>query len=508
VKSYLDVLCEPKDWSNLPDGEKLILQLKASIDPVFFWNHPKMGNFPLFQSKIDIFGEFYKYDAKGRRINNELIFSGGMRSGKTAQAGLISLTETYKLLMMDDPQAHYKLTPNTEIFNINVANALEQAKETVFRKVKEIVGSSPYFCAQDPYLTATALKFPKAITFKALGSNLGSNVGRTVKCFVADEIATYDDPEGVYDKLSKSTSNFEDWNENIKVMIGSPTDPADILMTRIRRAREEKWAHTVTVWKPTWELNPNIPYNEEERRKNPIAYDRDMGANPSAIKETLFNPVLLDEIKERAKLTRNLFIGNPDFREKWNFTPEIDFTLLKTPFDLVEGIITLDPSIKHDAFGLSVQYLSTEDTVKTIGSTIFTAPRGEEIKTETIADVIRPICKSIPISTLIFDIYMHSQLHDVVTDYGVQLEQHNLDISDWIFCRNDLYDDRASIPYSEYLFKELRELLVVKKKVDHPRMGSKDQADSIAQGISFFRRRQEEARLKSTGAITNFVATY
>ncbi len=269
--SYLDVVCNPEDWTSIPEGEQLILKLKASIDPVFFWNHPAMGNFPLFPSKVDIFNEFYKYDDKGRRIHNELIFSAGMRSGKTAQAGLIALTETYKLEMMEDPQKFYNLAPSTEISNINVANALEQAKATVFRKVIEIVSNSPYFVALDPYLTATALKFPKNIIFKALGSNLGSNVGRTVKCFVADEIATYDDPEGTYDKLSRSTSNFEPFGENIKVMIGSPTDPGDILMTRIARAREEKWKNTVTVWKPTWELNPNIPYDKEERARNPIA---------------------------------------------------------------------------------------------------------------------------------------------------------------------------------------------------------------------------------------------
>lgn len=509
MKSYLDVVCEPKDWTDIPDGEKLILELRASVDPVFFWNHPAMGNFPLFQSKIDIFNEFYQYDENDRRIHNELIFSAGFRSGKTSMAGLIGLTETYKLLMMKDPQKFYKLAPSTEISNINVANALEQAKDTVFRKVKEIVTNSPYFVSQDPYLTATALKFPKNITFKALGSNLGSNVGRTVKCFVADEIATYDDPEGTYDKLKNSTKNFAPFGEDIKVMIGSPTDPADILMTRIERAREEKWSNTVTVWKPTWELNPNIPYDEEERARNPIAYDRDMGANPTAQKETLFNPHLLKGIEDLSKTHENLFMGIPDYRNKWNFTPEIDFSKLKVPLDMIEGIITLDPSIKHDAFGLSVQYLSTEDIVKTIGTTIFTAQKGDEIKTDTIAEIIKPICKTLPISTLIFDIYMHSQLHDVATDYGVTLEQHNLDISDWIFTRNDLYDNRASIPYSEYLFKELRELLVVKgKKVDHPRSGSKDQADSIAQGISFFRRRQEEARLKSNGGITNFVATF
>ena len=55
MKSYLDITCNPDDWWDIPVGERFILELKASTDPVFFWEHTKMGNFPLFDSKKEIF---------------------------------------------------------------------------------------------------------------------------------------------------------------------------------------------------------------------------------------------------------------------------------------------------------------------------------------------------------------------------------------------------------------------------------------------------------------------
>jgi hypothetical protein len=508
MKSYLDVTCDPNLWLDLPPTEKFILELKASTDPVFFWDHPKMGNFPLFDSKKEIFKELWKYE-NDKRVNSELIFASGMRGGKTAMAGLAGLTETFKLLMMKNPQEHYHLAPNTEISNINVANSLEQAKDTVFAKVKEMVANSPYFVAQDPYLTATSMKFPKNITFKALGSNLKSNVGRTVKSFVADEIDTYDDPYDVYDKLSRSTSNFEKFGENLRIACGSPTDPGGFLLTRLNLARSENWKGIITVWRPTWELNPEIPYDEEARRRNPIAYDRDMGAQPSAKRETLFNPIALSVVQANSQNRSNMFLGVPDWRSRWNFTPSLDLSRLKVADDAVDYVIALDPSIKHDAFGLSVLYLSTSDVIKTVGTTVFTAERGDEISTDTISEVVTPICTTLPVRAMVFDIYMHSALHDIAKDNAIRIEQHNLDIKDWLVVRNDICDGKAEVPYTDYLFKEMRELLVLNgKKIDHPRSGSKDQIDSIAQGISFFRREQEEAKLKNNEMVTNFVARF
>ncbi len=510
VRTDLVATCDPELWTNLDPGERMLMELKAMTDPVYFWLHPKMGNYPIWESKQKILTQLYTYK-DGRRQYNELVFPAGMRSGKTMTAAFINLTETYKLLMLKDPQKFYNLGPNTEIGTANVANSREQAKDTVFKKVEEIICNSPYFMAQKPDHTAFQIKFPKNITTKALGSNLGSAVGRTLKCFVADEIADYDDPEDTYQKLSKSTGNFAKWNENIKVMIGSPDLEGDYFMTYYHRAVDEKWENTLALWLPTWELNPEMDKKtlEIERMKDPARFDRDYGAQPMSIRESLFNPELLKLAADKNKLIRNLFVGMPNKDSREGFMPELDYTMLQAPPDAMDFMIMVDPSVKHDAFGLSVGYKSVNNEAKCIGSTILKAPKNEELHTEDIAELLKPIMESLDPRYYIYDVHLHSDLQLLAQRHGVAPYFHQLDLNDWMFTRNDLYNHILSVPYSDYLWTEFRQLLVVNgKKVDHPRSGSKDQADSVAQFSSFLRRLEEEERLKSDATVSHYIAGF
>ena len=491
-------------------GEKLLAQLNASTSPSYFWQHPAMGNFPLWPAKIELMDKFYTYENNERKYN-ELIFPAGMRSGKTMTAGLISLTEIYKLLMMKNPQVHYNLTPNTEITTLNVANSRDQARDTVFRKIKEIVANSPYLMAQKPDLTAYEMKFPKNIKAKALGSALGSAVGRTAKCFVADEVADYDDPEDTYQKLGKATANFAKWGEDIKVMIGSPGFEGDYFLEYYHRAVNEKWPHTMTLWKASWELNPDTPYKvlAKERMKDPERFDRDFGAMALTVRENLFNHDLLKKTEAVSKQVRNIFFGEPVWGSRDAFIPGVDVTQLKVSPDAMEYYMCVDPAIKHDAFGLSIGYLSTNNEAKIVGSTVFIAAKNEEINTKDIIETIKPILEAFPIKYYIYDVYLHTELRDMVISYGAVPILHQLNVNDWIFTRNDLYDNRLIIPYSEYLYKELRQLLVIRaKKVDHPPSGSKDQADTICQMDSFIRRLEEEGKLISDAVPSHFVAQF
>ena len=515
-KSYLDATCDINAWSDLPDHEKLLLELRAVADPVFFWNSPLMGNYPLFPSKVEIFNNFYKYE-NNRRIKSEFVWVAGMRGGKTKGAAMFSLTEIFKLNMMKNPQEYYKLAPNTEISVLNVANSRDQAKDTVFRAIEEIVSNSPYFMAQNPDLTAFQMKFPKNISAKALGSNLGSNVGRTTKCFVADEIADYDYPEDTFQKLSKSTGNFAKWNENIRVMISSPGLEGDYIVRYYNRAKkglEEKdntWKNTMIDWRPTWELNPEMDKSvlEAERLKDPIRFDRDYGAMPVKAIESLFNPMLLKQAGDRCQQYQNLFIGQPLEGSREGFLPDIDYTRLVASPDATDYFVTADPAVKNDAFGLAVGYLSIDNEAKCIGSTIIKSAKGEEIQTEDIKNLLKPIFEELRPKNYIYDVYLHSELLSVAQRHGVAPIQHNLNLNDWIFVRNDLYNGVLNIPYNEYLWKEFRELTIIKdKKVDHPRSGSKDQADAVAQFDSFIRRQQEEQRLNTNPAITHYIGQF
>src|SRR3972149_593141 len=132
--------------------------------------------------------------------------------------------------------SHQKLAGCFGVFCINVAHSEEQALDTVFRREKEILTNSPFFCSFSPDLTYNTVRFPKNITIKALGSAVSSGVGRTVKSFVADEVSSFKDseknsPEEIYFKLANSTGTFKKWNEDVRVAISSIAEPGDFITT-------------------------------------------------------------------------------------------------------------------------------------------------------------------------------------------------------------------------------------------------------------------------------------
>lgn len=513
-ETKLEATCDVGSWTNLSVGEQMLLQLKASVDPVFFWKEPRLGNYPLWDSKAEILKEFYKYDKKtGKRKYSEMIFMAGMNSGKSQLGAQIVLYELAKMLMMKNPQMYYNLGPNTEITFGNIANSLTQAQKTVFRKSLELIANSPFLYSHMIKPTTTTVKFEKNLTVEALGSNLGSAVGRRMKVFVADEIDDYEHPEDTYFKLSRSGASFSKWNENIRVMIGSPKYEGGFLVSTYRKAEREKWSNTMLLWKNTMEMNPEITEEsmEVERLKDPDRFARDILAQPISAKENLFNTNLLLQCAERSPRT-NIFIGEPDKSLILNgFEPQLNYDLLYPADDAQEYIIAVDPSVRNDAFGISVGYLNMNGLHKVIGSTIFKARINEELDTKNIEDIIKPILERLPVKYYIFDVYLHSSLQQLVSRYGVIPVQHTLNLTDWIYTRNDLYNDILSVPYSKYLFDEFTNLFIINnKKVDHPRNGSKDQADTIAQFNSFIRRKEEEDRMKAYNAnsLTHMVASF
>lgn len=514
----LEITCDPTIYSNLSPGERLLKKLEWSSDVVSFFEDPAGVGMTLWESQKEILRSFFKFDENGRRIKSEMVFVSGMRGGKTTIAACITLYEIARLQFLDNPQEHYGIAKNSEIMCINVAPNETQALDTVFRRAKELIMDSPYFTSLLPTATYNTIKFPKFITLKALGSSTGGNVGRTIKCFVADEVSSFQDnsqrngPKEVYFKLSKSTGTFSKWNENIRVAISSPAYKGDFITTLHNQAVEEKWTWCVPIWKATWDLNPNMDKETlaAERKRDPISFDRDFGANPSLEQEAFFNPAIL-EATEPLQKPLNLFIGEPDPKSRDAFIPIIDEARLDLRLypDYQEWYLAVDPAIKNDAFGLSVGYLGNDDVIHIVGSTVFKAARGEEINTNDVADIINRIIQVFPVGAYVYDIYLHNTLLDLVRRDSIRTEHHILNLNDWIMCRNDLYLGRAFVPRSKYLFKEFYELLLIKnQKVDHPRSGSKDMADTAAQLISFVRREQEEARLSTNGVVTNFMARF
>ena len=506
MKKEFPPSCDVTVWKKLSPAEKSALLLRASYDPVFFWCHPALGNCEPWPAQKEILTNFYKVDENGRRIKSDLMMLAGRRSGKTTLTSLISGYEVFRLFMYENPQKHYKIAPNSEIQIINVAPKREQAIETIFGRTCELIRNSPWFMSQKLDYVNTSLRFPeKNIVIQPFGSNSQTGVGRTAKAFLADEVSYFTDTENgrsakdVYNELSKSTATFLPFNEGVNVAISSLRFDGDFLTSRYYQMQEspEGWENVLAIWKPTWELNPDLTEKvlASEKLKDPEEYARQYGAEPGMALKNFFEENLINYILKNNKDNPNIF------DKEGIFTME-----LKSAPDASYYIIATDPAAKNDTFGLSVGYVTQDNRLVIVGTTSFSAKKGELIDTEKIRKCIRPILEKFFVKYYIFDIYMHSDLVTLVQEYGVEPFQHTLTRADWLRLKDDLRDDPPStkLAYFDQMFTELTQLVDIKeKKIDHPPKGSKDAIDTVCQITSYIRRNQElqqtDSRRRSGG---------
>lgn len=498
IKKEFPPSCDITLWQELSPAEKGALLLRASYDPVFFFSHPTLGNIVPWPSQQKILTDFYTVDPKtGKRKYSDLMMLAGRRSGKTTLSALISCYEIFKLFLYKNPQEHYNLAPNSEIQIINVAPKREQAIETIFGRTCELIRNSPWFMSQNLDYVNTSVRFPdKNIVVQPFGSNSMTGVGRTAKAFLADEVSYFTDTENgrsakdVYNELSKSTSTFIPYNEGVNVAISSVRFDGDFLTSRYYQSKEspEGWENTLTLWEPTWKLNPYLTEEvlADEKLKDPEEYERQYGATPGLALKSFFEENLITYIIQQTKEKQNWFKKEGEF---------ISFDLIKPAPDAMYYIVATDPSAKNDTFGLAVGYVTRDNRIVITGVTSFEAPKGQLIDTGKVSTTIKLLLSKLYVRYYIFDIYMHSDLVSLVQNHGVEAFQHTLNRADWLRFKDDLREEPVKtrlVPF-EQLYTELTQLVDVKeKKIDHPPKGSKDTADACCQISSFIRRNEEK----------------
>ena len=279
--------CEVSDWEELDEMTKFKMEARASSDPVYFWNEPRMGNVKLWPSQEDVLNEFYGMKLDGKRKYNELLFDAGRRGGKTTVAAIILLTELSRLLMMKNPQRHYSMLQGDKITLFVSSASVDQTLRTIFPRVKALLQNSPWFMQFVGLIRPVSKKieFPKNTVIEAVGSNLKTAQGRTIKCYVAEEINSVgnDDgkitPQELYDKISKGTVSFAPYNEDIRVAISSQTNEYDFLSQRIRHTMDHEIPGVLVKKCNTLELNPTL--TEEslkiEKMRSEDSYNLEFG---------------------------------------------------------------------------------------------------------------------------------------------------------------------------------------------------------------------------------------
>ncbi len=213
----------------------------------------------------------------------------GRRSGKTVLASIITVYEAYKLLTINNGNAHeyYGCPAGDEISIINVALSQEQAG-ILFGQIAARLRDSPFFqnrvgsqsASEIRLLTnqdlerikkKSAIKTPGSIVLMCGHSNPDSLAGRSAILILFDEIAFYDESGKVtgtyfYSRLKPSLSKFYAKGDGKVVMISSPNKQNGIFWETFKQSKVEE--STLSFQLPTWSVNDGVGYDLEETQKD------------------------------------------------------------------------------------------------------------------------------------------------------------------------------------------------------------------------------------------------
>lgn len=496
VKEY-DKKLEPVKDLGLP---KRISQIREDANVIEFCESPSFLKMPLFPMQKIILKCFYgvgledsELEILGRLQNEgrttwkkgqhytELVLDIGMKAGKTALAGLIDCFEEYELYRDKNFREKYGLPKGKEVYIINVAVNAEQAEETIFAEVKARIENSHYYRLHAPYSSrAKMFRFPNEVIIKSGHSNSASLVGKTAKCVLFDELARFVEKGGkysgdkVYYGLIRSVSPFKEDGKIIS--ISSPLFNGDMITDLYNKSKEI--SSMLGFWLPTWEVNPKLPFDceflQNELKKNPEAFWRDYGAQPSLSQEAYYRiPEKIDEVmgknlKHHAHLVdingrlMPTIKGNPNF----------------------EYYVHADPSAKNDAYGLAMAHLENGKPIVDLAYRFL--PQGGEIDLNEVEHFIEMVCQKFNVKQFSFDTWQATAISQMLARRGVESVNLFVDKSVHDRLKEQIYKGEIGLPPIEILAKELKGLVLLNgKKVDHPRTGSKDIADSVAGAVWF-----------------------
>ena len=507
-----------------------------TVDVITFCESPEYLNLKLKPKQAESLWKFNHEKDKetGLAMWKELVAMVGMRSGKTVMGSCQEAYELYCLLMLDDPAAHYGLVPGQEIYLINVAASETQSKDTVFAQLRARVDNSQWFKKYIAYLKSfgrmrrgdylfrdleNKLEFnDKHIMCLSMNSNSLTNVGKTAKFVIFDELAKFKTTEGkdsadeVYSSISRATQTFG-WNGHVW-SISSPLSDDDKIVELSETARKGEIKGMLGYVMPTWEFNPSITREslDREYKKDPILADRDFGCvPPRAHQDFIADPEALKPFIFRGKrpifsCTRKVVMKpspNGDLRPMVQLQP--DFELPHSRAFAYHG--HGDPGHADDSFCFGVSHLEIRQ--RQDRSSILNYPvvvqdlllewKPDPSKNETVdfldvKETIKYIHERIGLSHVTFDKWNSVMLIQELLDFGIQAEdlkftdqgqfQHYMTLKRLISCAQFESFDGDEDTFDQYKFLQI----INGTRIDHKKRGKvtdKDRSDCWAAGAWF-----------------------
>lgn len=449
---------------------KLTEEIKAYNDPVYFCEH--ILHLKPYKMQAKMLREFYMTDPPDKYTH--LILTCGMRSGKTQLGAMATTYELFRLIMKGNPQEYYQLPPGQPIYILHVANSRDQAKDTIYAQTAGLLEHAEWFWDHGLIERHNEFVFPKYHLFlRAEHSNSASLAGRTAKAVVLDETARFKDNQGkfsgdmVYYTVSRAVKTFG--REGKVFSVSSPIFVDDFQMKLMRQGK--KIADFLTYQLPTWEMNPRFTYEslKAERLLNPETFWRDYGARPSKAVEAYYKNEELVDAAFDSKLPE--LIEDDILTSNAKHIPE--------QFYYLAG----DPAVKNDAFGIALVHGSPTNIITDFVHR-FEQKDGKEIDAEMVKQFIISVAKRYPLRCFIVDTWQFPETLQAIEREGVLVKQHTVKKAEHDCLKECIYTGKIKIPVHEKLNEEIKGLELIRGiKVDHPRHGTKDMVDALANAV-------------------------
>ena len=535
------MLSTAEPWNDLTFKERDEILFRCIQDPIEFCNEPMMcGGSTLRPIQESIIKTVYATDGNetlpyGSRKYNVAIIVAGMSSGKTHIASRVIGYELLNLVVHKHPAVHWGYAKGSWVRIVNLATSKTQSQETVWDEFKDtLLNQSPYFNHYLPEIYTFDVRFrPKRVHIKTLGSSAISAAGRNLKCAVIDEMAKFDTEEGkrsgkfVFDSLTRSTSRFG--FQGLTFSIGSILHERDPLMTEYKKTLDRALNPRMIGFKyTTLEMNPHFTLEEYNAHKarDPITCARDFDCVPEHAGVQFYGnrdliriePNMPNKLeifveycekkwklaKKKSQKLRNYNVNDeePEFLpdEIQVINKKLGHLQPRLVKDKFPHVLTGDPAIARDAFGLSIGYkrvlpmsqrptmvvkvdesiLRTEITIDGLHRFRPKKETGVEVDTTFITFVCWEAARFFNVKHSAFDTWNFPSTQQAIKSRGVKVVEggHIVKLEDCEKFKDRQYYRTIKICNYPFIVTEMEELIKKNNKVDHPSKGSKDVYDA------------------------------
>lgn len=510
-----------EDYLNLPDtplSENQYTLIKAS------------SQIYKKSTLINLYGE-EEGNKRWKQTMNEVIFQLGKGSGKDFTSTIACAYIVYLLLCLKDPAKYYGKPPGDTIDILNIAINATQAQNVFFKGFKNRITRSPWFVGKYKEKQGH-FEFDKNVNVYSGHSEREAWEGYNVLYVVLDEISGFalDSTSGhegaktaqaVYDMYRASvTSRFPEFGK--LVLLSFPRFKNDFIQQRYNAVVNEvqviKRSHTFRLdpdlpegtegneftveWdednivsymtpkvfalkRPSWEVNPTKVIDD---------YVRDFFDNPvdALSRFACMPPDAIDAFfKDRQKIER-AFTSSNGVDESGVFSPMFQ------PKPGTRYFVHVDLARKHDHCSVALAHVEKWEQRK-IGSTLtepapivkvdavrwWTPTKEKNVDFADVREYIVSLRKrGFDIKLVTFDRWESYDMMEYLKGVGMNSERLSVAKKHYEDLAMVVSEERLVGPDIQLLRDELLQLRIMPNdKVDHPRKGSKDLADSVCGAV-------------------------